>query len=291
MPPRRRPPTASDWILIRLRRFADRSLRVRQLAVDLGAEPDRAAVAAAALLERSEAGDDPEVRAAVTCLVAALAELDYPGRSALYAAAVAADARAVARLVLDASPPTVRPAELARQLQPERPLRARGRPLTLGERKALARRPRGDALTQLLADPHPAVVEILLDNPQLTEREVVRVAASRPAVPAALARVAEHPRWAPRVGVRRALALNPHTPVHVALRLLVTLAPADWRQVLAATELAPAVRDAAAELAHARGRRSTAIEAAATASETASTAADAAPRSAAPLDVAAAADD
>ena len=107
-------------------------------------------------------------------------------------------------------------------------------------------------LTELLRDPHPDVVAILLDNPQLTEREVVRVAAARPAVPAALALVAAHRRWSTRPGVRRALVLNPHTPVHVALRLLVTLAPADWADVAEAHELAEAVRGSAREL---RARR------------------------------------
>ena len=38
------------------------------------------------------------------------------------------------------------------------------RPLTLGERKSLARQPSRAALARLLRDPHPAVVELLLDN-------------------------------------------------------------------------------------------------------------------------------
>ena len=203
--------------------------------------------------KRAAAGDDdPDVLAAVGCLPQALAELDYPARAALYAASHAAGAAGFQRLVLNASPPTASAHELDRQLRPERPLRNRGRPLTLGERKALARRPRGDALTELLRDPHPDVVAILLDNPQLTEREVVRVAAMRPAVPAALALVAEHRRWSTRPGVRRALVLNPHTPVHVALRLVVTLQPADWDAIIAAGELAEPVRASAREL---RGRR------------------------------------
>ncbi|MBK9037026.1 MAG: hypothetical protein IPL61_38215 [Myxococcales bacterium] len=236
-------------ILSRLRRFADRPLKIRQLATFLGAEPAVAVAAVVALLARAAVGDDdPEVLAAVGCLPQALAELEYPVRVALYDAGHAAGATAFQRLILNASPPTASGRELDRQLRPERPLRNRGRPLTLGERKALARRPRGDALTELLRDPHPDVVAILLDNPQLTEPEVVRVAATRPAVPAALVLVAEHRRWSTRAGVRRALALNPHTPVHVALRLVVTLAPADWAAIVASSELTDAVRASAREL-------------------------------------------
>ena len=247
---------SADWILNRIRPFLDRALRRRQLAQLLAASPDEAATAAAALLARAAAGSaDPEVGAALTTLTHAIGELDYPARAALYQAAVAASAPTVARLLLDASPPTALPGEVDRQLRPERPLRGRGRPLTLGERKALARRPRGDVLIALVRDPHPDVVGILLDNPQLTEREAVTIAAARPAVPAALVRVAEHPRWSTRAIVRRALALNPHTPVHVAMRLAVTLGPTDWIELASSSDLAPALRDHARALLAARRRR------------------------------------
>jgi hypothetical protein len=243
-----------DWLVARLRRFVDRPLRVRQLVAVLGEEPVRAAAAVAALIARATSGDDdPEVAAVVGCLVPALGELGYAARQALYLAARELTDPALARLVLDAAPPTATADEVARGLAPERPLRNRGRPLTLGERKALARRPRGDALAELLRDPHPDVIRILLDNPQLTEREAVRIAAARPAVPAALALVAEHPRWSVRPMVRRALVLNRYTPIPIALRLVVTLGPADWAEVIAAAELPAPVRAAAAARLEARG--------------------------------------
>ena len=47
----------------------------------------------------------------------------------------------------------------------------------------------------MLRDPHPDVVAILLDNPHITESDVVRIASARPAVPASLARLAAHARW------------------------------------------------------------------------------------------------
>lgn len=243
-------------LIERLRRFADRGLRIRQLAALCAEAPDDAVTALVALLARVATGDgDPEVAAAVGCVPPALAELDYPTRRDLYFAARDVGATALQRLILDASPSTASDVAVGKQLEPERPLRNRGRPLTLGERKALARRPRGDALTELLRDPHPDVVAILLDNPQLTEREVVRVAAARPAVPAALVLVADHRRWSTSPGVRRALALNPHTPVHVALRLVVTLGPSDWDAIAQAGEVADPVRESARELLRRRRSR------------------------------------
>ena len=66
--------------------------------------------------------------------------------------------------------------------------------------------------------------------------------------------LAEHRRWSTRPGVRRALVFNPHTPVHVALRLVVTLSPADWSEIAEAHGLADPVRASAREL-HARRRQ------------------------------------
>ena len=62
----------------------------------------------------------------------------------------------------------------------------RGRPLTLGERKSLARRPDRAMLDRLLHDPHPDVIRRLLRNPRLTEDDVVRLAARRPGRPEVL---------------------------------------------------------------------------------------------------------
>jgi hypothetical protein len=221
----------------------------------LGEEPVRAAAAVAALIARARpaATTIPRSRrwSAAWCRRWASSGTRR-ARPCTLAARELTDP-ALARLVLDAAPPTATADEVARGLAPERPLRNRGRPLTLGERKALARRPRGDALAELLRDPHPDVIRILLDNPQLTEREAVRIAAARPAVPAALALVAEHPRWSVRPMVRRALVLNRYTPIPIALRLVVTLGPADWADVIAAAELPAPVRAAAAARLEARG--------------------------------------
>src|SRR5215467_12433807 len=91
----------------------------------------------------------------------------------------------------------------------------RGRPLTLGERKALARRPDPDTMEKLLFDPHPDVIWRLLRTPRMTEDLVVRLAAKRPCRPEVLTEVARAPRWSHRPRVRLALILNPDTPVEI----------------------------------------------------------------------------
>src|SRR5262245_61802411 len=83
-----------------------------------------------------------------------------------------------------------------------------GRELTLGERRALARRPNRRAFDKLLADPHPLVIRQLLRNPKLTEDDVVRMVARRPTRTAVIQEVAQSQRWLSRSRVRLAIILN-----------------------------------------------------------------------------------
>lgn len=98
-----------------------------------------------------------------------------------------------------------------------------GRPLTLGERRAAARRRDRLLLDRLAADPDPGVVARLLRNPATTEPDVVRIAAWRPGRPEILAEVLRCDRWAVRPAVQAALVRNPATPVPIAVRLTLLL--------------------------------------------------------------------
>lgn len=122
----------------------------------------------------------------------------------------------------------------------------KGRPLSLGERKSLARRRDRNVLARALRDPHPDVVRILLDNPALTELDVVRLCAQRPVQPEVLALVFAHVRWIVRYRVRLTLVLNPHTPEEIALQLLPHLTTTDLRAVARSGELSARVREACA---------------------------------------------
>jgi hypothetical protein len=106
-----------------------------------------------------------------------------------------------------------------------------GRPLTLGERRAAARRGNRFLLDRLLTDPDPGVVARLLRNPLLTEREVVRIAAWRPGRPDILLEVLRCPRWAVRPGVQSALLRNPALPIAVATRLTLLLPLPKLREI------------------------------------------------------------
>jgi hypothetical protein len=118
----------------------------------------------------------------------------------------------------------------------------KGRPLTLGERKSLARRPDRETTTRLLADPHPAVIHRLLANPRVLEDDVVRLAAKRPGRADVLAEIARSTRWVHRPRVRLALVMNPGTPPAIAARIVGLLLRPELALVARSPGVPPAVR-------------------------------------------------
>lgn len=210
-------------------------MRVLTLVGALGEGEASAWVEAlAAIVARAKLVDDADALEALECLTHAArdAALPYATRQSLYEAAVARNLPAIARLFLVASPQGAIPQQLKKQLGPERPLRPTDRPLTLGERKALARTHQREQLLLMIRDPHPMVVAILLDNPHVIESDVVKMAAARPAVPESLALIAAHARWSVRHPVKRALVLNPSTPLADAIRIATTLRAQDLTELV-----------------------------------------------------------
>lgn len=119
-----------------------------------------------------------------------------------------------------------------------------GRPLTLGERKSLARRVDRNLLARALRDPDKVVVSIVLGNPGVTEDDVVRLCATRPIDGEILRTVFRSPKWVTRPRVRVSIAKNPSAPRDVVLQLLPLLPPAELRELLKDSGLDPVVRDA-----------------------------------------------
>jgi hypothetical protein len=142
--------------------------------------------------------------------------------------------------------PSARPPKAAAVQQPV-PDYGRGRELTLGERRSLARRPNRKAFEKLLADPHPLVIRQLLGNPRLTEDDVVRLVARRPARLEVLLELVQT-SWLSRSRVRLALVLNPGTPASMAMPLLALCTRGELLEVLRGADTSSLLRATAHEL-------------------------------------------
>ncbi|MEM6954469.1 MAG: hypothetical protein AAF645_02240, partial [Myxococcota bacterium] len=119
------------------------------------------------------------------------------------------------------------------------------RPLTLGERKSLARSRDRELLARVLRDPNRDVIRNLLMNPGLRTEDVVRLASRRPVPTDVLRTILADLRWALRYDVRLALVQNPYLELGLAVPLTACLRASDARAVERAASLRPEVREGA----------------------------------------------
>ncbi len=195
-----------------------------------------------AVIERADASD-PDAREAlvsVALLFAAEGEQDWLGelrteaeQQALYG---------LERMLRLQSPSSIPPPEPTAV-----PDYGRGRELTVGERRSLARQPNRRAFERLLLDPHPLVIRLLLGNPKLTENDVVRLIARRPVRRIALDELAQRSSWLVRPRVRRALVFQPGSPWWLVMPFLPLCPRPELVELVASPSLSGVVRTAACE--------------------------------------------
>ncbi len=114
--------------------------------------------------------------------------------------------------------------------------------LPLGQKLMLARRGSARVAGALLAEGHPQVARIALDNAFLTEAQVLRVLA-RPSLSArVVAAIAQHPKWSCMPNVRLALVRQPSTPLERLLAFLPNLTLRDLKDLVESPRLSPNLR-------------------------------------------------
>lgn len=242
---------------------------LEELERAIGALPERL-MRRSVLEARVQAMSDSELVGSLTLLVGRVAEgrpaarvllvelalddsvlsaLPYERKASAYALARAAGALGVARMFLSPVPQDNPTADEA--LVDNEHLS-----LPLGVRRSAARTRDRLLLDRLVHDRDPRVIAMLLDNPRVVERDVVRIAAMRPTRPEVLAELARHARWSSNYRVRKALACNPYTPRPVALRLLPSLMLQDLRLALETASLDRVVEEEMRRLVALRAGRS-----------------------------------
>jgi hypothetical protein len=118
----------------------------------------------------------------------------------------------------------------------------------VGMRKSLARRPDFKLIQRIARDQDHRVIEHLLDNPRLTENDVIRIGSARPTSPKALEAIFRHRRWISRYSVKKVIVFNPHSALSMALRLLPYLKLQDLDEVTSSSGLDPVLVETAERL-------------------------------------------
>ncbi len=105
--------------------------------------------------------------------------------------------------------------------------------LPLGQRITLARRGPARVAGALLATGHAQVLGIALDNPRLTEAQLLKVLWREKLPQAVVLTVANHRKWSQSYNVRLALVRSAATPLSLVLEFLPHLTIADLRELAA----------------------------------------------------------
>jgi hypothetical protein len=103
--------------------------------------------------------------------------------------------------------------------------------LPLGQKITLARRGTARVAGALLAEGHTQVLAVVLDNPGLTEAQVLK-ALSRERLPVGVIKaVAQHRKWSQTYNVRLALVRHPSSTLSTILAYLPELTVSDLREL------------------------------------------------------------
>jgi len=121
------------------------------------------------------------------------------------------------------------PAELKRIAEEQ--LLARLAHLPLGQKVALARRGPPRVASALLAEGHPQILSVVLDNAHLTEAQVLKVLSRENLSPNVIVAISQHRKWSCTYNVRLALVRHPNSTLTSILAYLPELTVSDLREL------------------------------------------------------------
>ena len=101
----------------------------------------------------------------------------------------------------------------------------------------------------LVKDSNRQVQDAVLENPRITDNEIVAIVTSRITNEEILRKVADNRNWVKYYQVRLGLVSNPKTPLPISLKLLDTLTLADLRRLAKSKGIPHVIATAANRLA------------------------------------------
>jgi hypothetical protein len=128
------------------------------------------------------------------------------------------------------------------KMHAEEQLLARLPQLPLGQKITLARRGPARLAGSLVAEGHPQLLATALDNPRLTEAQILKALAKEKTPAAVPQAIAHHRKWSEMYNVRMALVRHPLAPLASVLAYLPELTVSDLRELLSPGILPEALR-------------------------------------------------
>ncbi len=124
--------------------------------------------------------------------------------------------------------------------------------LPAGVRMSRAKTLNRNELARMLADTDPRVIRTLLQNPAITESDVLKLCSRRPASADVQREVFSSKKWFSRYHVKKALVCNPYTPTDIGLKIIHFLMAQDVVFVAQSLDLHPALREMARQVLQAQ---------------------------------------
>jgi hypothetical protein len=103
--------------------------------------------------------------------------------------------------------------------------------MPLGIKISLARRASTNILLKLIEDGMREVVRVCLNNPLLTEGDISRIIHMKRIATHVIRQIAEHPKWANRYDIQRALIRHNHTPLSCVVNYLSGIKTTDLKEL------------------------------------------------------------
>jgi uncharacterized protein (DUF1778 family) len=122
-------------------------------------------------------------------------------------------------------------AELKRNAEEQ--LLARLPQLPLGQKITLARRGPARIAGALLAEGHAQIISIVLDNPYMTEAQILKALSREKLSTAVIPAISHHRKWSITYNIRLALVRHPSAPLATVLAYLPALTVSDLRDLAA----------------------------------------------------------
>ncbi len=135
----------------------------------------------------------------------------------------------------------------------EVPLGKRISELTLPEKVRLALTGGKEARSLLCREKNKMILSCLLENPRISEQEILHLAKEKTLPVEILSRMAKRKEWMKKYSIRLALAQNPKTPLPLSLKLLRTFRDTDLRKIARSRDVSAHLAAGARKILMARG--------------------------------------